>query len=342
MNDVRLRTAGEVDPEALDAFLARFFGARKAQFLKRHGAWWHDGDENRLVLVDGGEVAAYCGVIPVRCAIDGEPHDALWWMDLVVAPEFRGRGLQTIFDREVRARAPLLLGFPNELAAGIHLKHGWGVRDDLRAVLAPLVPRRLNAVRRAGGVRGRLLRAAAGTVTPLAWLWRRRLAAYSPRTARRVDAPDVEHWSALARGGAAGLATTWRDATYLRRRYLEAPYRDQLLCYETGSLVLVSRRLERGGRSEERVLDLFGDLACRDELDDLLRTLLREAVRAGAAQVTALAASGELAAACRRSGFRLGSVARFCWSSPDPEVMDALARARGHWCLGDSDNDDPL
>jgi GNAT superfamily N-acetyltransferase len=338
VSDVRLRTAAEVDADALHAFLARFFGDAKAGFLRRHGTWWHGGEVNRLVLLAGGEVAAYCGVIPVRVAIDGGVHDALWWIDLVVAPEFRGRGLQALFDREVRARAPLLLGFPNELAAAIHRKHGWGVREDLRAVLAPLDPRRLNAVRRAGVA----VRLAAGALSPFAWLWRRRLAAWRPRTARRVDAPDVERWAELARVGSAGLATTWRDAAYLRRRYVDAPYRDQLLFYETGSIVAVSRRLERGGRVEERVLDLFGDLARRDELDDLLRTILGEAVRAGAAQVTGLAAYDELAAAFRRSGFRLGSVARFCWSSLDREVMEALARARFHWCLGDSDNDDPL
>lgn len=342
MDDIRLLTAAEVDPDVFHAFLARFFGDGKAEFLRRHGAWWHAGDENRLVILAGGEVAAYCGVIPARCAIGGDVRDALWWIDLVVAPEFRGRGLQALFDREIRGRAPLLLGFPNELAAGIHRKHGWGVREDLRAVLAPLDPRRLNAVRRAKGVRGRLLRIAAWKLTPLARLWRRRLASYRPRAARRIDAPDVERWAELARGGAAGLATTWRDADYLRRRYLEAPYRDQLLVYETGSLVLVSRRLERGGRVEERVLDLFGDLARGDELTDLLRTVLGDAVRAGAAQVTALAGNEELASTFRRSGFRLGSVARFCWSSSDREVMAALSRARLHWCLGDSDNDEPL
>ena len=89
------------------------------------------------------------------------------------------------------------------------------------------------------------------------------------------------------------------------------------------------------------MLDLFGDLGERGELDDLLRFALGEAARAGAAQVTALAGHRELTSAFRRAGFWLASTARFCWSSPDSELMDALARSRPHWCIGDSDNDEP-
>ncbi len=337
MKDVRLCYPGEVDAAALHAFLKRFFGPRKADFLGRHGTWWHGGRENRLVLEVEGTIAAYCGVIPVRCLLDGAPRDALWWMDLVVAPEYRGRRLQSHLDVEVRRRTSLLLGFPNELAARIHRKHGWGVREDLRTMLAPLDPSGLNVVRRGG----RLLAAGALAARPLAALWRRRLVSHRPRTARRVDEPDVEQWAGLSRHGAATLATTVRDEAYLTRRYLEAPHRGELRFYESGTLALVSRRLQRHGRLEERVLDLFGDLQDRARLGDLLRFALGEASRAGAVQVTALASHGELAAAFRHSGFWLGSTARFCWTSPDSSLMEALERSRLHWCLGDSDNDDP-
>lgn len=342
MKGALLRPAAEVDPAALRAFLERCFGAQKARFLERHGTWWHGGRENRMALLVDGAVAAYCGVIPARCRVAGEALEAVWWNDLVVAPELRGRGLQRIFDRAVRQRCGLLLGFPNELAARIHRRHGWGVRDDLRAVMAPLRPPRLAAVTRSRGAAGSLLRAAAGALAPFAGRWRRRLAGYSPRRARRLAEPDLERWAELARRGAAETATTLRDETHLRHRYLEAPYRGELRFYECADLALVCRRLRRRGSVEERVLDLFGDLDDEEGVGDLLRCVLGEAVRAGAAQVTALAAHAELAARFRRRGFLLASTARFCWSSPDPAVMDALGRSRLHWCLGDSDNDEPV
>lgn len=339
MTNVRLRTAADADPDALHGFLEHFFGTSKADFLRRHGEWWYGGTENRLVIESGGMIAAYCGVKPVRCLVDGAARDALWWIDLVVAPEFRGRGLQTLFDREVREKCDLLLGFPNELAARIHEKHGWGVREDLRTVLAPLRPLEVNAVRRS---RGGPLRAAARVAATWAALWRRRLARYRSRQARRVDEPDVERWAELARRGSAGLATTLRDEAYLRRRYLDAPYRGELSFYESGPVVCITRRLERDGRTEARLLDLFGELDRLGSVRDAVRSALREAVRAGASQVTALAGDAEMARAFRRCGFLLGAKARFCWSSGNPRVMEALARGRQHWGLGDSDNDDPL
>ncbi len=75
---------------------------------------------------------AYCAVIPTAMRVAGERVDAAWWVDLVVDPDHRGRGLQRAFDEKVRAAAPLIVGFPNTLAAVIHRKHGWGVREDSR------------------------------------------------------------------------------------------------------------------------------------------------------------------------------------------------------------------
>ena len=342
MSRPRLSTAEETDPAALNAFLTRFFGPRKAGFLERHATWWYSARTNQLVIEADEAIAAYCGVIPARCLVGGQVREALWWIDLVVAPEFRGRGLQTLFDQEVRRRSDLLLGFPNELAARIHRKHGWGVREDLRAVMAPLRPGAVNAVRRAAGPRGAALRSAARAMAPAAALWRSRLARYRPREARRIERPDLPRWAEMARRGASGLSTTLRDEAYLRRRYLTAPYLDELVFYESGPIVGVVRRLERRGRTEERVLDLFGELDRHEAVRDLLRTILGDAVRAGSAQVSALAGHAELAALFRRCGFWLGATARFCWSSGDGVLMEVLGKERPLWGLGVIDNDEAV
>ncbi len=338
-------TAAEVDPEELQAFLERSFGARKAAFLRRHGDWWYGdaqnrGRENQRLLLLGGRVAAFWGVMPARCQIGGETREGVWWIDLVVAPEYRKRGLQTLIDQRVRDSG-LVLGFPNALAARIHRKHGWGVREDLRALLAPLVPSRLQAIRRAAGARGRLLRAAALAASPLAALWRGWLAARPRGSARRLENPGAEELASLARC-APELTTTVRDAAHFEHRYLAAPYRDELRFYAAGPLLAVVRRSRRDDDVVERVLDLCGDFADRRAFADLTRFILAEAARAGAVQVTALAARPDLVASLARAGFRLRSVARFCWWSNDPGLVDALDRSSHHWCLGDSDNDEPL
>ena len=343
---MKLVPAAEIPSDLLSAFLGRSFGDVKAQFLAEHGTWWHRGEENRWVLTEDDRVAGYCGVIPTRCAVAGEARPALWWMDLVIAPEFRGRGLQTRFDELVKRRNALLLGFPNALAARIHRRHGWGVREDLRSLLLPLAPRRLRVVRRASGGRGWLARAAALAAEPWAALWRGRLRRARTRTARLLEPCFDELAAVAAPARDLRTVTTWRDADYLAWRYGEAPYRSRLLFYGAGGAdrpkcVLVARRLGSGTGLVERWLDLFGDLEDRAHLDDLLGLAAREAAEAGVAQVTALASRASLVTSLRHRGFWMGTRARLCWLHDDRETMRTLAASPGHWCLGDSDNDEP-
>lgn len=342
----RLVTAESVDPEHLRLFLEGSFGPAKAEFLHRHGSWWHRGAANRWVILVGEEIAGYSAVTPLCCQVGPREVPALWWMDLVVAPAFRGRGLQNLFDAEVRRRAPLLLGFPNELAARIHRKHGWGVREDLSTLLLPFDPRRLNAISGASGWKGRGLRLAAAAAAPLAGLWRRRLARYRPRTARRLAQPTAETLAAIAAcNTATDRITTRRDAEFFRWRYLEMPFRDQLEFYVAGAeeapvVGLISRRLPGPRGVGVRILDLFGNLECWEELEDLVRTASAAAAVAGAHQMTVLAAQPSLARRLRRWGFVLKTTSRFCWSSEAVEIMSAVDEAPHHWSLGDSDNDD--
>ena len=337
--------AHEVPSAELRKFLKRSFGAVKAEFLSRHGTWWHRGEDNRWALVVGGDIAGYCGVIPTHCAIDGRPHPALWWVDLVIAPEFRGKGLQTRFDELVRDRGALLLGFPNELAATIHRRHGWGVRDDLRTLLMPLAPHRLRAVQRAAGARGRVLRLAAQGVRPIGWFLHARLRAYRPKTSYRLHDPDFSALSGLALDSLVPeMVTTWRDAEYLRWRYGAGP--QEILIYGAGGvpgrpqIVLIARRLGHEDSRAERWLDVFGELGNREILQDLILFAAREAAVANVAQISVLAAAPAFAALLRRCGFLLSSKARFCWLGGDREMgrIDALTH---HWCFGDSDHDEP-
>lgn len=341
MSGLRMRRADEVDAEILGAFLEQSFGPAKGEFLRCHGTWWHRGVENRWVLTDGDRIAGYCGVIPGHCLVAGEARSALWWMDLVIAPEYRGQGLQTRFDDLVRERGGLLLGFPNELAAKIHRHHGWGVREDLRTLLLPLDPPRMAAIRRAHGASGRALRLAAVASRPAMALWRWHLRRYQPSAARELASPDWQRLATVAGRLEPGLVTALRDAESLRWRYAEGP-REHVVYVsddeETPKLALIARRLASGA---ERWLDLFGDLSDRESLADLVRFAARRSAEDGLTQITILSADRTLTSALVRLGFVPSAKARFCWYDDDRETMDAMARASHHWCLGDSDNDEP-
>lgn len=342
-----VRTADEVDRESLDRFLMRIYRPEKAAFLQRHGDWWCRGQRNRWVFEDGGEVVAYCAIMPTRLAVGGEAVEAAWWIDLVVDPDHRGRGIQRMLDHEVRSAKPLVVGFPNAVAAKIHRHHGWGVREDYRVLLMPLRPREVGAVQRSRGWRGHGARMVAEVINPIAALMRRRLEGFTPRFSRRFDRVDPAMLSDIfVRRSQPDIVTTLRDETYLRWRFFEAPYCGDLAFFGTGrgnrvDLVAVTRKVEREGRIALRVLDLFGDLGDGTLVRDLILLVARSAVDLGVGQITIMATDLRLRRTLKKVGFIAGSISRFCWWSNDGGLMDRLGDARGSWCLADSDNDEP-
>jgi GNAT superfamily N-acetyltransferase len=342
---MHLRDANGVEADDLDAFLARFYPTDKVAFLRQHGAWWHQGNQNRLVAVEEGRIAGYCAVIPTRCLVGGRVHDAVWWVDLIVAPEFRGRGIQRLFDERVREMPALKLGFPNRDAAVIHRKHGWGVREDLAVGLLPLRPSRVRAVRLARGGRraaftalrpalalaGVGLRGSVRRWRPAAWRW---------------EEPQAAELAAVFEAHTpTGVVTTARDAGYLRWRYLEAPHRDQLRFFASGprehpEVVVVSRVIPAAWGGEARIVDVFGDLDAAEGLTGCLRLAVQDALREGAAQATILTSQAGTRAAARRAGFLVWGIARFCWYGGERGVREALDSCNHHWVMADSDNDD--
>ncbi|MFM8321883.1 MAG: N-acetyltransferase family protein [Chloroflexota bacterium] len=343
---MELITAEQVDRASLQAFLRKNYPPERADFLGEHGAWQHHTDANRLVIQVEGQVAAYCAVIPGNIQAAGRKHSVLWWVDLIVDPAFRGRGLQTVLDQQVRQMSDTLLGFPNALAAKIHRKHGWGVREDLQVFLLPLQPRRVKSIRSATGVRGKLLRLAALALEPAARGLCWRLQSLKVHGARRVyptsPALLASVWEKHAHQA---YNTAWRDEPYVQWRYLSAPYCSQLSFYTAGdpqapSHYLVARQMQLNGLRFTRILDFFGDLQDTPALHDLLLLASQDAIRQGSAQVTLITSLPGLQPILRRLGFWISTPIGFCWQSRSPELMDILAGPM-HWTLADSDNDAP-
>ncbi len=342
-----LTTADQVDPTALAGFLEREYPGPKSAFLIQHGAWWHGSDLHRLVLLVEGGIAGYCAVIPARVWVGGEAQTALWWVDLVISSAFRGRGLQTLFDSRVKEMADLLLGFPNELAAKIHRKHGWGVREDLQVLLLPLRPLGVKPVVSGVGMRGWLIRLAAMSLSPLAAAWRWRFARWrSAGLARRIEQPDAALLAGVfERSQPLAYNSACRDAAWFNWRYLSAPEPHEYTFYTAGdpqspSHYLIARHMRQGNLRFSRILDVFGDFGDKAVLDELMRLAVQDAIAHGSGQITLLAARPELRSAARKLGFILSAPVGFCWLSDAPDLMAALA-TENYWTLADSDNDAP-
>lgn len=330
-------------------FLPQAFRPGKAAFLLEHGDWWYNQSRARYIAVaPDGRVAGYTALIHSQVLLAGQKCDMMWWVDLIVLPQYRGQGLQTQLDREVRELEVLRLGFPNTLAAGMHLRHGWGVREDAQRRTLYLSWRGDPRLRGTRSLKGRLARAAAQLLEALASLRRRRMLAYRPRQARPLIDPNADLLAGIFQRyhPAAGHLTSYRDTAFIRWRYLDAPYYNQLRFYTAGppdvpALAAVTRLVEVGGIRTLRLLDIWGHFDDRPALDDLLRLILREAVAQGAERIVAIASLPALNAALARVGVGRAEPVLFCWYSSDADQMQAVAAAQSHWTIADSDNDDP-
>lgn len=346
MPEPKLFDATQVDPAQLDSFLRRVYPVRKSDFLKSHGEWLHHSNENRLVILLEDQIAGYCAVIPTQTWVGGKNHSALWWVDLVIAPEYRGMGLQTLFDQRVREMADLLLGFPNELAGIIHRKHGWGVREDAQVLLLPLKPTQVKSVRNAEGMRGIFIHVGALMLSPLAAVWRAWLTSRKKGLAWRLDSFDkgtFENIFLHARSDQ--INTTWRDEAYFDWRYQQALHPEEFRFYLAGTATpthyLIARHLTQpDGLRYTRILDLFGDFGDTAAVQDLLTLAVQDAIVRGASQVTIVASNPQLKEIARRLGFVFSAPFGFCWWSEFPEQMSAFA-GENYWTLSDSDNDEP-
>jgi hypothetical protein len=319
----------------------------RRDFLNQHGTWWHHSDRNRLVLKIGDEIAGYCAVIPTKVSVMGSVHSALWWVDLVIAPEFRGRGLQMLFDQRVREMADLILGFPNEMAANIHRKHAWGVRGDMQVALLPLIPGKLKTIRRVEGVRGKFMRIGALGLNPLAYAWRAWLTTQRPQRSWKMEKVDMNVLSGIfTRSIDDRVNTTWRDTAYFEWRYGSAPQSSEYSYFLAGrperpSHYLISHHLTHpDGFRHTRILDLFGDFRDTDILYDLFVLAVQDAVAKGSSQVIVMITRPELRKLVDRLWFSFSAPARFCWWSSSSALMAALA-GDSYWVFGDSDNDAP-
>lgn len=342
---VQLLSAAEIEPAEMTGFLERFFGKTKADFLREHGAWLHGGQENRWVLLVDGALAGYCAVIPAQVSVQGKQLSAIWWVDIIVAPEFRGQGLQSHFDQKLQQDNLLKLGFPNELAAKIHRKHQWGVREDLQVRLCPLRPLKVNQVRSAHGKRRILLKLGALALMPVTAAFRLWLCIRKPGQVFTRENPSAANLAEIVRRAPMQpFATTCRDEKYFQHRFLDAPYADQLAWFFYGPAdapthYLVTRTLERHGVVVTRVLDYFGDLSAEKPLRALLLAASKDADRKKSAQVTAMVTLPGMETQFKSTGFIFKTIARFCWLSSEPAIMDVFAKPF-YFTLADSDNDE--
>ena len=334
----------QVDPLSAQLFFQNNFSDTKSEFLTKYGAWWQAGGENLWFLQVEDQLVGYCGVIPTRLGVDQKKVSAIWWNDIVIAPEHRGNHYQTHFDEKIRNMDILKLGFPNALAAKIHRKHGWGVKEDLQTRLLPLRPLALRSINNYHGVHKSLLKLGASALSPLAWIWRKKyLRFHSEHVWSEPDVTPEMLAGIFDRHYDDRIVTTWRDFDYFQNRFFRAPYLDELRFYFAGpssvpTHYLVARFLEQDGYKHVRILDMFGDFNDVAKIRDLVGLVIKDALIWDAKQIIVLVTFSQLHPVFNALGFIIRGISRFCWY-PKNDYADIFENKYLYFTLADSDND---
>ncbi|MFN8528515.1 MAG: hypothetical protein U0670_07880 [Anaerolineae bacterium] len=270
-------------------------------------------------------------------------------MNLIVDPAERGKGIQRLIGDALKSRGVTKGAFTNATSHAIFGKQGWIAATHFKTRLLPLRFSDLKQIKHAEGSKGKVLRTLARLTSPVNSLMRLYFRSYTPKYSRKVDIQAyIEPLAQLYRtfNQPAPIITTVRDQAYLTWRYLQCPHADEMVCYvaqrvadESPSAVLIARIYRDSAGLAVRILDLFGDLSSKALLNDLMRTLIQDAVQAGAYQVTAMDTLQELRPLLFKNGFVLSSIRRFNWYDQDGALMTLFQQNSSYWVIADSDND---
>lgn len=337
--------AASVDPQRLYDFLQQAVDPAYAELAAEYGDWWLRRSGRQIVVMSDGSVVGYEVILPTACLCGGRSLQGSWRMNLFVSPQFRGLGVSALLDRPWMEASDLRLSFVNKTGAAINAKHGFTVTRGCRLQRVPLHPMSFLSVKESSGARKVAFGAMSMGLLPVAAAVREEMLHYRPRWSAMVDALTPEELEGVFRRYASrNLVTTVRDCEFMRWRYHEAPYRQQLGFYSAGSAArpiqyAIVRSIAHGRGTIVRLLDVFGDFEESDILLDLLKTIVRDASLTGATYAEILCSWPYLIRIARRAGFLVGLKRRFSWLASDPAVHAGLNDLQKHWTMGDADND---
>jgi GNAT superfamily N-acetyltransferase len=346
MSEFRVLPFRDVDAEAIYEFLKLAFKPNKAAFLHQYADWWRNHYDNYPVLVDEeNRVVGYSALAPSKILLEGKAVELLWWGDMFIHPEHRGKRLQTRLNDYVRGLNILLTGFANEAGAKVYVRDGWGLASRGHWYGHLLNPMMNTKVRGLKDWRKPLVDTFLPLTRPFYRFWMSRELKSSPKVRKIALEPQVLAEVFERYNRPSNVMMSYRDVDWFQWRYLEAPYAKELEVYAIGEgdlrQVLILRPSMENGFRVWRLLDMFGDLEDVEAWESLIRHVSHEAAKAGADKVLALASYPSIEEALMRVGFPERSIVRFVWFSADTALHARMGDFPAHWGMADYDFDAP-
>ena len=123
----------KVDPNLLANFYEKVFNARHKS-LTNNWRWWYRigyNDFEPLVLTLDNQIVAHAGLLPADLSIKGKIIPAIWFIDFVVLPKFRGKGYGKILTKEWMKICPNQITFCNDQSLKLFKKRFFSPRSNM-------------------------------------------------------------------------------------------------------------------------------------------------------------------------------------------------------------------
>jgi GNAT superfamily N-acetyltransferase len=328
-----------------------FANRRKALEWFHHGFPLVDREPLRFLLMDGERVAATMGHMPVEYTVQGETVQARITHDLLVDPDYRGKGLAKKLVDNARDTGGFMPGgmWMTGQCYKIHLSCGFEDVCALRPQTLILKPHDFAVRRHLGFARRTAARLAFGVVKSRS-LRKAKLALKN--LSGEFSATETGEFSRELDSAWAGMLKTYdvtaaRNAAFLNWKYAHHP----VLSYR---LLLAERRgepcgyaiwrLPFGGNSDRRAVIVDYLVARGDEycLRFLISKIMCDASKHDVEVLSTVTAQPWAGKILSSFGFLKGH-AEYKWVVANwrPYIPPEWLDSQDHWhaCLGDSDGD---
>ncbi len=347
-HDVQIKQFELSDQEALLSFLRIAYAnePRKSDpaFWKWHyleNPYTSLNDIPLWIVKDGDRVVGQAATILVQLKVQEETRRAIWILDFILFPEYRGQKLGKRLLLLARQTYPTMfaLGF-NEQSGNVLRSLDWVTMGAVHRYQRVLYPgqalKELSAVaplRELANLAYAPFRSGIAQASPNA--------RYAVREVTSFDASFDDLWQRVSRQWPCAVV---RSSRFLRWQFMQQPgkkfevlglYKEEQLA---GYVVLFFRKAEHGGPSKAAISDICYDAShAEDVIDELLKAALRLAIERRAGSLVADVLEPRVEARLQQLGFwRIKTSPEFMVYSP---TRRKLMYDPGNWFLSRADSD---
>jgi len=138
----KIKKISEIDITQLSDFYRKVYFQRHKSLIS-NWRWWyrvgHGKFEPLLLLIDD-KVIGQAGLLPTDLRIKEKKVPAIWFVDFVILPEFRGKGLGELLTKEWMKICPNQITFCNNQSLKVFKKLGWKNNLSTQRLLKPINP----------------------------------------------------------------------------------------------------------------------------------------------------------------------------------------------------------